>query len=360
LEEKQRKPQIETAVYPGWWNGVAGPLWLLAIAKKQNFNIEICRVPYEESWGYLFKAFSASSTNTSLYEGAAGMSLALAAAYDSQLIIPVGIRMHFEMLLEKRERGLALRSGLAGQGVALLKCVDWVGSGYCEQHLEACVNLLLNRQCADGSWKFTGQDAARRTELTLADGVPGIIWFLLHHMDSFPRFDVAESVIKSCNWLIKVGYRPSRNVWGWPIINKSSCETFFSTNTGIPGLILLLIKAFLVTGDCHYRDIATAGLKNLPDQPHYSNFTLGDGLAGLGELYLEAYKAFKDPLWLQRATWIAHLFMLTFQSRSSTDGYWIMEAEQCLTADLFAGNSGAIHFLMHYLFHEKLQHPLCG
>jgi hypothetical protein len=99
-------------------------------------------------------------------------------------------------------------------------------------------------------------------------------------------------------------------------------------------------------------------LKNLPDHPHSTNFTLSNGLAGLGELYLEAYKAFKDSLWLQRATWIAQLFIHTFQSRPSFGGHWIMDGEKSFTADLSTGNAGAIHFLMHYLLRDKMQHPL--
>jgi len=80
----------------------------------------------------------------------------------------------------------------------------------------------------------------------------------------------------------------------------------------------------------------------------------------LGEVYLEAYKAFDNPIWLQRATWIAQLFIHTLQSRTLSNGYWVMDGEQPVTADLSTGNAGAIHFLMHYLLPEKLQHPLGG
>ena len=102
----------------------------------------------------------------------------------------------------------------------------------------------------------------------------------------------------------------------------------------------------------------TSSLQNLPDQPRFSNFSLGDGLAGLGEVYLEAYKAFKNLIWLQRAAWIARLFILSLQSRALSDGYWVMEGDSPVTADLFTGNTGAIHFLMHCLLPDELNHPL--
>jgi len=359
-EDKLKNPQVGAMVYAGWHTGVAGPLWLLALAKKNGFDIENCLSPYNESWKFITQRYLTSShIDASLYTGTAGISLALSLSFDSHLLAPDIMELQLNKFFETTTSGYALSSGIAGQGTALLQAGRWMESAHKRQVLNSYLDLLLNSQRPDGSWDIiSNENRKKRTELTLANGVPGIVWFLLHYHDTHPNNDVLRSAIEACNWLLKKAYQKSSNGYTWPIINNSRADTIFSTNNGIPGLILVLIKAFKITADQQYAAAAISSLKSLPDQPHFSNFSLSDGLAGIGELYLEAYKAFNDVLWLQRAGWIAQLFVLSFQSRTSSDGYWIMQGEQYATADLFAGNAGAIHFLMHYLIPDKIHHPL--
>jgi len=120
----------------------------------------------------------------------------------------------------------------------------------------------------------------------------------------------------------------------------------------------VLIKAYEVLKDNELRHLAESQLKLLPDRPVFANFTMGKGLAGMGELYLEAYRGFKNSLWLDRATWIAQLFVNTFQNPSDQAGYWFQDNTSTITVDLFEGNAGIIYFLMHYLFPDKMHHPL--
>jgi lantibiotic modifying enzyme len=315
---------------------------------------------YNENFNYITKKYSVAPTDTSLYTGTAGVALALSTAFDSHLLSPTTTELWFENLFERNASGPALASGIAGQGIAMLKVRHWMHVEYSQQVLRAYIHSLLDSQCSDGSWPLTSsQDRKKRIELTLANGVPGIIWFLLNYLDGQSDNNVLKSVVKACNWLIRSTDHKSKQGCTWPIINNSRSGTTFSTDNGIPGIILVLIKAFMITGESRYRDVAISSLTSLPDRPHFNNFTLSNGLAGLGEIYLEAYKAFKDIIWLQRATWIAHLFVLTLQqSTTLSAGYWVMEGEQAITADLFTGNGGAIHFLMHYLLPDKMHHPL--
>jgi hypothetical protein len=88
------------------------------------------------------------------------------------------------------------------------------------------------------------------------------------------------------------------------------------------------------------------------------NFTLGTGLAGIGELYLEAYKVLNDPIWLTRAEWITQLLLRTLHIESEDEACWLPDHQSDFTADLFMGNSGIIHFLIHCSLPNTLTHPL--
>jgi hypothetical protein len=99
-------------------------------------------------------------------------------------------------------------------------------------------------------------------------------------------------------------------------------------------------------------------LSAIPEHPVIGNFTLGSGLAGIGELYLEAYKVFNDSVWLIRSKWIAHLLVHTLNVESPNEAIWLPDYQSDFTADLFMGNSGIIHFLIRYMLPNNLAHPL--
>lgn len=355
-------PVVGLAVYPGWHTGAAGPLWLLAIARINGFEAEDRNEVYIQNWKYITEEhYRNTNRNASLYTGDAGIALALFAAFESRLLSPNNEELRLENLFSKDQTILSLAEGLAGQGLALLQIKQRMDTNYTDELLDSYINHLLNTQHKDGSWGIKRYHTLEtNTILTLDNGIPGIIWFLLHYLDAYPDDNVLELVVKACNWLVKSARYKSKDRWVWSTMDDGKASTHFSTAKGIPGIILVLIKAFQVTGKSIYRDIAISNLNNLPEHPHFSNFTISDGLAGLGELYLEAYKVFKDQIWLHRAGWIEQLFLHTFQWRSSSDGYWLMDVDQTFTADLFTGNAGVIHFLMHYLSQEKMRHPLCG
>jgi len=128
---------------------------------------------------------------------------------------------------------------------------------------------------------------------------------------------------------------------------------------GTPGIALVLIKAYQVLEIDHYRSLSEEILNEIVERPVITNFTLGSGLAGIGELYLDAFKIFQDEKWRSRANWIAQLFVHTLHVNSQdTGGYWIPDYQTGYTADLFMGNSGIIHFLMRCTSPQILPHPL--
>ena len=359
-ETKLGNDQLGMIVYPGWHTGLSGPLWLLPIAKENGFDIESCMTAYKEGWNYISKFSAVSSQiDNSLYAGRAGIALALSAAFNNSLLCGNDVDFKPEGLISNSYTGITLEQGIAGQGIALLGSLHGMTDNYPKEILNSYINYLLNSQRPDGMWDLeTTEDKKENLSLTLDKGISGIIWFLCHYWDYSPDCIVLASIGKALDYLIKSAHYKPEVGCKWPLIAKSKSKTHYSTNLGTPGIALALIKAFQVTKDRRCQELAEITLDLLPDKILLTDFSLAEGLAGIGEIYLEAYKAFKNQKWLARAEWIAQTFIHTFQYRTSKEGYWITKRSASITADLFQGNSGIIHFLMHYLYPDKLQHPL--
>jgi len=131
----------------------------------------------------------------------------------------------------------------------------------------------------------------------------------------------------------------------------------WSSGEGMPGIILLFVKAYEVFKNPLYRQVAEQYFKNIPVRPVHIDFTLQTGMAGLGELYLEAFRVFENNALKESAAWIAGLFANSFQIIEPGVGHWVVKNTDKITADLFRGNGGIIHFLTRYLF-PSLSHPL--
>jgi serine/threonine protein kinase len=358
-EDKFGNESLVTIVHKGWYRGLSGPLWQIAIAKGVGFDIQNCMPPFEQSWKFLYKNyFEGSKSKFSLYTGGAGIALALSAGLDTNLL-PLGVRSLLEKCFSKDATNITFSEGIAGQGLALLKVRAWVDPLYLKDHLNFYIDALLQTQLKDGSWHLqTSADKNNHADLTFANGTPGAIWFLLNYLHFYPNNEVKIAVTRSLNWLTKKSKHSKRPLNIWPIINGNTTLSRWSSAEGFPGIILVLIKAYEVLGDDIWRQIAEAYLETLPERPVIMNFTLANGLAGMGEMFLDAAKAFKNTKWQERANWVMQLFIHTFQLGSKQYGYWIPDTGTIHTADLFTGCSGIIHFLLRNLLPNKFDHPL--
>lgn len=73
------------------------------------------------------------------------------------------------------------------------------------------------------------------------------------------------------------------------------------------------------------------------------------GLAGVGEVYLEAYRILRDECWRERAADIATVLVALFRRRSRHP-WQLLSGELPAYADgLMLGTAGILHFLLrHY------------
>lgn len=343
--------QMGMAIYEGWHTGLAGPLWLVALAKRLGFSVESCQASYNKSWDYIENNYfgQQSKMTSGLYAGNAGIALALVQGINSQILAPNTV------LLEKLQQcfsvvsvELGLAEGIAGQGLALLQSLTWLDGTFAEDLLISYVQEICKKQRSDGSWNtYTGID----------NGAAGIILFLLCYMEKYPDGSAARASIKALGWLERIAKKEG-NSYTWSVTTNINSVNQWSMNIGLPGIVLTFIKAYEILKDLSYRRIAEQCLINIPRYPLLVDFSLGSGIAGLGETYLEAFCVFKDSIWQDRAKWIAEVLMNSYSTKGDTSHWLTFITENVTTADLFSGNGGIIHFLMHFLYPEKVRHPL--
>jgi hypothetical protein len=124
-------------------------------------------------------------------------------------------------------------------------------------------------------------------------------------------------------------------------------------------MIVFLLKAYEVLNDNVYKEIAETALFKYPRCVVNPNFTQQNGLAGLGEVYLEAWRTLKNEEWKIRADWIANVFLHSFiEDKENQSGFWQMEENNPSTADLLTGVSGILHFLSRCVYPSKIGYRL--
>jgi serine/threonine protein kinase len=353
--------QVEMALYLGWHTGMSGPLWVLAKAKQFGFIVDDALEAYQNSLDYVKNTFETQGPEIGpgLYTGTAGLARMLGEGLKAGLICANEeyINLLRQCFFSTAPIG-GLSNGLAGQGIALLSCADWLEQKAFQELLENYTESLISAQNRNGSWALYNNSGKNEDIFTgLSYGVAGIIWFLLQNLERFSMPHIEQAVIKGLDWLESKSIRENGACY-WAISSRAKRNKKLSTSHGGSGIILTFIKAYEVLHLRNYKTIAESWLKSLPEQPMMADFSLSSGLAGLGEIYLEAARVFRDQRWLNRADWISKIFAHTFQSKTRQHCFWITEDLTRFTSDLYTGNSGIVHFMLHSAIKGGICHPL--
>jgi hypothetical protein len=355
--------QVDMTVYNGWKIGMAGPLWLVAKAKVAGFSVDDCRTTYRSSWGYIEDHYLKvpDSAPKGLYAGGPGIALALIEGIKSGLLqLDADTITKLHQCFSQSSGQFDLSAGWAGEGIALLHCANYLEDLFFQKSLSVCVENIIKNQQPNGSWAPSGNMAKKNKILSGFDkGVPGIVWFLLSYIQRYPDDFAKKAALKGLDWLIGKSIK-REGACSWTVTTDSRIIDRWSIATGIPGILLVFIKAFEVMNEPLYREIAEHSFQKIPPRLAFMDFTLGYGLAGIGELYLEAFRVFNNEEWKKRADWIAALIINCFQPVGQNAGYWMAQTSHMETAELFSGNSGILHFLLGCLDPSKIKHPLAA
>jgi len=356
MADAQRK---EFGKSPGLCEGISGVMYFLARAKAAGFNIDICRKAYNTGWAYLKEKHIGELPNLTpgLYGGAAGIALATAYGMNSGLLEDNREnRLYIQRCLELPPVGLDVATGAAGQGIATLQCRPYLEGDILSALVKSHVKTLLAALQKDGCWViFQDGSGKKAPAASFAYGNSGMIWFLLEYGVQYKDqtiLNIAVHSLKVLSQLVRPFSSMIKNQGFRKIIQDPQASD------GIPGLILTLIKAYEAVEDPQFKEMGEQLLVNYPTCLVHENYRQDVGLSGMGELYLEAYRVFNNPEWLDRAGKLAQFFMHT--SRKEPDGsyHWLNNNSPFPTADLMVGSSGIIYFLIRHLTQGKMKYRL--
>ena len=335
---------------PGLYEGVSGVLYVIARAKMAGYNIDPCLTSYRMGWEYItgipFEGDLAPGAG--LYWGRAGIALAAIMGMKAGLINPNDLGENYvQRCIENLTGDLNLATGVAGQGTVLLQCVGHLTDIQLTATHNQILEYLESAKPKNASW-ITIQDARHRLKpmSSFGFGNGGIIWYLLAQGAMYNRdrsISLAKKVLPDMQRQIDE-IRKALKTKGW----RETLSVLPFSDTYL-GACLTLIKAYATIGDKAFRDEAEDLLSLLPTHIIHENLNQDSGLAGLGELYVEAAYTLKNQRWLDRAAWITSLLVNTAREGENGSFYWSINNATHPTADLMIGTSGIIHALMNYV-----------
>lgn len=347
---KVDKNSINKAWYASLYNGAAGIIYFLSHAKMSGFEVEGFEEAIENSISLIRQKYvdRIERASPSLHTGAAGIALALSEGMKSGLLNHIaGLVDWVSLFLQVPNARLNHSSGVAGQGIVYLGCRDLVLADQIHQAASGYVSILLAAQEKDGSWNREGEEKKRRATKGYHNGVAGIVVFLLEYSTQYKDQQSLAAAEAGLAWLMrKAVWKKDKAEW----LSSQKKRMAPWVQEGAAGIVLAFIKGFELTGNIAYRKQAYAALGSF--EPEFVEGTLGkaDGLSGLGEVYLRAWKVFQDEQWRRRADWIVQVILNLRRDDNVAGPYWLVAGERKPVADLMVGNTGVAYFLMQWVW----------
>jgi serine/threonine protein kinase len=338
--------------------GVSGIFYLLSKAQLLGFNIGDESETLNKNWGFIQDYLNNNEglIQPGFYAGKSGIAAGIYSLIKAGLITKSekNIQLLFDCF-SIIPSTINIENGMAGYGLSLLKCSGLLTANFLDQKINNCIDNIIKRQLPNGVWSIkTEHSIGDTTSMGFHDGISGIIWFLLNYNETNSNTLIQNKIIMGLDYMIKEsesykGYKV------WTISSrKGDIHDFY--NGGF-NLLLPFIKAYSISNEIKYKNIVEQILFSYPKYITTESLSQENGLSGLGEIYLEAWQAFKNEEWLNRAEWIASLLMNTTYG-NYPHCYWIQQNSEVPSAGLFNGSSGIIHFLLRIFSKNELPHYL--
>jgi len=346
-------------IFGGLYRGIGGVIWLLSTLKEQGIDIANAQHNIEAGFQFLAKEIIPTLPNItpSYYYGKSGFAVLYAQAINTSLLEDTPfVRDIIHNCFDNLANSFDIIYGIAGQGIAALKCRGFIADDYLSQLLKRYKEILLENQEKDGSWiKLTDQNQKEKAT-GFGYGIAGIAYFLLKYGSTYNDPEAINSAERALRYLMR-NVRNNNGRVEWYNSDKDKRISTWWCN-GSPGITLAFLKAFELTKYPSYFAFVEKILHALPANLIYQNLSQCHGMSGLGEIYLEAYQITQVPEWKERAAWIANVIIHQQKHLSETAIYWLPEMKELATADMMIGNAGIIHFLARYNNLDKFHFPL--
>jgi len=359
-DQLQTNAMMVREVFPGMHQGVAGILYMLSKADANGFDLTPIDDTIAKAWEYceeLLYTGQLQHQTGSLYFGKAGLAVAIATVKANGLIPadpsdPIKLRE----LFSQPELDLSILHGVAGQGIGLLRCRDYVENYQEIANHYAAILILLQQK--DGSWITPDAQGKAAKNTGFGYGIAGIVYFLLEYYQVSGLERIGKAARLGLSYLERKAIRTEKAIH-W---NNSDTDSTMGGwwAIGTPGTALTFLKAFQVTGLDKYRVIAEKALNGFPEVFTHFNLSQQLGLSGLGEIYLEAASILDDDKYRAKARWIAGLLTRLSMTTTGYKCFWRFESSYFTAPGLMAGVSGIIHFLLRSRFPDKIAFPVLG
>lgn len=357
-KQADEKSRINKAWYGSFNRGAAGVIYFLAKAKEAGMDVAVANYAVQTGLELIRERYLDRLTvaNPGLHMGSDGVAVALCTALQGRLEgVDPGLGKYIIPLLEKQAATLGIMYGIAGQGMANLLCASFIAPDVLEVRLHNIVTHIIKQQESDGSWNLSGDIKHPRFTRGFANGVAGIIYFLLEFSERNNDAAAGQAAIKGLRWLMDMAIQKN-GVLIWKSTDGKDIVPWWSD--GATGIALPFIRAYKAYGDDSYKKVATMALQFHPPDIMDGAISQGYGLAGLGEVYMEAFDAFRDDMWQKRAMHVLQVIMHLKRMDAEHGPYWLAEQERQPVANFSCGNAGVLHFLLRSCFPEVVRFPL--
>ncbi len=333
--------------------GIAGLLYVLAAAHSARVAHLDTALGERAAW-VLTARTPVTADLPGLVHGRAGRALAVAAAVQAGCVAANdALRTRLAGALTGPLDWPDFTHGAAGQGFAALACARRLGVPELAAGAAACADYLVRTQNSQGAWTLPeGVPGASGERFTgFAHGAAGMMAFLGSYAALSGDAAADAAWRRAEAWLVSRARRGHAGRWQWPQSDSQPARANWWCH-GAPGIALGWLCVAQAQGIGAIReDYLQGALAASPAKPRSDSPGQCHGLAGVGEVYLEAYRVLKEECWRERAADIAGLLVALFRRRSRQP--WPLPPEEpAADADgLMLGTAGILHFLLRH------QHP---
>jgi lantibiotic modifying enzyme len=333
--------------------GVAGLLYVLATA--QHARVAQLDTRLGEHAVHLLTAHTSVTPELpGLVHGRAGWALAVAAAVEAGCVA-ANDELHTWLAgaLAGPLDWPDFTHGAAGQGFAALACARRLGMPKLAAGAAACADYLVRTQDQQGAWTLPeGVAGASGERFTgFAHGAAGMMAFLGSYA-AFAGDAAADAAWRRAEgWLVSGARRGRAGSRQWPQSDSHRAPAGWWCH-GAPGIALGWLCVAQAQGiGAITEEYLRGALSASPAKPRSSSLGQCHGLAGAGEVYLQASRVLREECWRQRAADIADVLVALFRRRSRQPWQLPPDEPSAAADGLMLGTAGILHFLM------RQQHP---
>ncbi len=349
LNQLQRRRMACDATVIDAHGGIAGLLYVLAAAHSAKVA-HLDTTLGERAARILMACTPVTPDLPGLVHGRAGRALALVAAVQAGCVAADDVLYtYLTGALAGRLDWPDFTHGAAGQGFAALACARRLAVPRLAAGAAACAAYLVRTQNPEGSWTLPeGAPGASGERYTgFAHGAAGMMGFLGSYAALAGDAEADAAWRRAEAWLVSCARRGRADRWRWPLSDSHPTTSNWWCH-GAPGIALGWLCVAQGQGT---RAIAEEYLRRAlgASAPKRSD-SLGQchGLAGVGEVYLEAYRVLGEQCWLEHAADIANVLVALFRRRSRQPWHYLQDEPAAEAGGLMLGTAGILHFLLRY------------